>query len=524
MKVTALLLCLSYLSFAEAFIVFSPPAGANALALVTRSRQTECRIASRDKQDTSDQTTASSSKDDLLPDEDEELRDQLSQSSMLSPLHRNSRRYQEHVAEEEALFLQEGLEVTENDGDDRPRLQLPARFARPGVGWKHHHEATMKLMQGSDDDEESDKDNAEKKEARRSNQESNNRQTQGNPVSNFFKQHILKNQLVSSTPEWKRLQKHAEQIQRMHLRDLLQDTERCDAFFAETDGVYVDYARQCATPETMSLLNDLAETQELRQKMDAMVRGDKINFTEKRAVLHTALRASRDQIGTVFVDGDDAIGEVHEVLDQIKAFTEGVRSGSIRGSTGKRLRNIVSVGIGGSYLGPEFLHESLKTEPEGINAALGYSLRFLSNVDPVDVERTCADLDPEETLIVIVSKTFTTAETMLNARTMRQWLWDFMGNDKEVVRKHVVACASVSSIDKVADFGIDTDNYFFRFWDWVGGRYSVCSAAGAVPISLLYGYDLFEKFLQVRLLSCSGSLFCIDRLSHSCLSSFSSGC
>jgi hypothetical protein len=140
----------------------------------------------------------------------------------------------------------------------------------------------------------------------------------------------------------------------------------------------------------------------------------------------------------------------------------------------------------------------LKTEPEGINAALGYSLRFLANVDPVDVERTCADLDPEETLILIVSKTFTTAETMLNARTMRQWLWDFMGNDKEVVRKHVVACASVSATDKVKEFGIDTENYFFRFWDWVGGRYSVCSAAGAVPISLLYGFDLFEKFLKVR--------------------------
>jgi glucose-6-phosphate isomerase len=158
----------------------------------------------------------------------------------------------------------------------------------------------------------------------------------------------------------------------------------------------------------------------------------------------------------------------------------------------------VSVGIGGSYLGPEFLHETLKTEPEGINSALGYSLRFLANVDPVDVERTCADLDPEETLIVIVSKTFTTAETMLNARAMRQWLWDFMGDDKEVVRKHFVACASVSATEKVEAFGIDTENYFFRFWDWVGGRYSVCSAAGAVPISLLYGYDLFEKFLQVR--------------------------
>lgn len=224
--------------------------------------------------------------------------------------------------------------------------------------------------------------------------------------------------------------------------------------------------------------------------------GEKINFTEKRAVLHTALRADRSE--EVYVDGQNVIEEVHEVLDQIKVFTEGVRSGSIRGYTGKRLRNIISVGIGGSYLGPEFLHEVMKTEPEGINSALGYSLRFLANVDPVDVERTCADLDPEETLIVIVSKTFTTAETMLNARTMRQWLWDFMGNDKEVVRKHIVACASTSATEKVKEFGIDTENYFFRFWDWVGGRYSVCSAAGALPISLLYGFNLFEKFLKVR--------------------------
>ena len=156
----------------------------------------------------------------------------------------------------------------------------------------------------------------------------------------------------------------------------------------------------------------------------------------------------------------------------------------------------MSVGIGGSYLGTEFLHECLKTEPEGHQAALGYTLRFLSNVDPVDVERTCADLDPEETMIVIVSKTFTTAETMLNARTMRQWLWDFMGNDPDVVRKHVVACASISALDMVQEFGIDTNQYFFRFWDWVGGRYSVCSAVGGIPISLVYGFDIFEKFLR----------------------------
>lgn len=302
--------------------------------------------------------------------------------------------------------------------------------------------------------------------------------------------------LISSTQEWRKLQRHAQTIKSTHLRDLLQDPIRCDAMFAEHDGVYFDYSRQQVTLETMDLLFDLAEKQELTKRIQAMVNGEKINFTEDRAVLHTALRASKDKIGTVFVDDEDAIKEVHEVLDQIKQFTEAFRSGHITGYTGKRMRNIVSVGIGGSYLGPEFLHEVLKTEEEGISSSLGYSLRFLANVDPVDVERTCADLDPEETLIIIVSKTFTTAETMLNARTMRQWLWDFMGDDIDVVRKHVVACSSVSATANVKAFGVDTENYFFRFWDWVGGRYSVCGAAGAVPISLLYGFDLFEKFLE----------------------------
>mmetsp|Transcript_10706 Transcript_10706/g.23705 ORF Transcript_10706/g.23705 Transcript_10706/m.23705 type:complete len:747 (-) Transcript_10706:88-2328(-) len=303
--------------------------------------------------------------------------------------------------------------------------------------------------------------------------------------------------LVSSTPEWKRLQHHATKvIQPSHLRDMIQDPSRCNAMYAEHDGVYLDYSRQQATLETMDLLMDLAEKQNLEERIKGMFNGEKINFTEDRAVLHTALRAGKDEIGTVFVDDLDAIKEVHDVLHQIKTFTEAFRSGQITGYTGKRMRNIVSVGIGGSYLGPEFLHEVLKTEAEGINSSLGYSLRFLANVDPVDVERTCADLDPEETLIIVVSKTFTTAETMLNARTMRQWLWDFMGDDIEVVKNHVVACSSVSATENVEAFGIDTDKYFFRFWDWVGGRYSVCGAAGAVPISLLYGFDLFEKFLE----------------------------
>ena len=359
-----------------------------------------------------------------------------------------------------------------------PQIHLPPRLV-PGVAWQHHHTATTRLVH-------------EHWPKRQPKVEDINDNNDRKEPSELDKKREL---LVSRTPEWKALEDHVATIEKTHLRDLLQDEARSDAMFAEHDGVYLDYSRQRATLETLSLLQDLAKRQKLEERIQSMVTGEKINFTEERAVLHTALRADRDEV--IEVDGENVVEEVYEVLDQIKAFTEGVRSGEIRGYTGKRIRNIISVGIGGSYLGPEFLHEVLKTEPEGINAALGYSLRFLANVDPVDVERTCADLDPEETLIVIVSKTFTTAETMLNARTMRQWLWDFMGNHKDVVRKHVVACASVSATENVKNFGIDTDKYFFRFWDWVGGRYSVCSAAGAVPISLLYGYDLFEKFLKV---------------------------
>ncbi len=351
-----------------------------------------------------------------------------------------------------------------------PQLNLPTRIAQPGIGLQHHHRAVKSLVH----------------------ERFGRQPQQGNKINSDVDP---KSRLVSKKPEWKKLQDHVAEIEESHLRDLLQDEERAQAMFADHDGVYLDYSRQRATSKTMDLLQDLAKTQRLEERIQDMVTGEKINFTEKRAVLHTALRADRSE--EIFVDDVNVVEEVHQVLDQIKYFTEGVRNGDILGYTGKRLRNIISVGIGGSYLGPEFLHEVLKTEPEGINSALGYNLRFLANVDPIDVERTCADLDPEETLIVVVSKTFTTAETMLNARAMRQWLWDFMGNDKEVVRKHIVACSSISSINKVQEFGIDTENYFFRFWDWVGGRYSVCSAVGAVPVSLMYGFDLFEQFLKV---------------------------
>lgn len=376
-----------------------------------------------------------------------------------------------------------------------PQIHLPPRFVPGAEAWNHHHSATVNLVKQHQRSKEQPKEDVMPP-ALEDRKEEQQQQGGGNPVAKIWQNLMNRPRLVSSFAEWKRLAKHAEHIDTVHLKDLLQDAERCESMYAVHDGVYLDYSRQRVTLDTMKFLYDLAKKQDLKGKINAMVTGEKINFTEDRAVLHTALRADRSEVGSIVVDGMDVVQEVHDVLDQIKTFTDAVRSGKLRGYTGKRLRNIISVGIGGSYLGPEFLHECLKTEPEGIDAALGYSLRFLSNVDPVDVERTCADLDPEETLVVVVSKTFTTAETMLNARTLRQWLWDFMGHDQNVVRMHMVACASTSATEEVKKFGIDTETGLFRFWDFIGGRYSVCSAAGAVPISLLYGFSIFEKFLK----------------------------
>lgn len=305
---------------------------------------------------------------------------------------------------------------------------------------------------------------------------------------------------VKASSEWQELYEHSSKFKdnnkENHMRELLKDQQRCDAMYATHDGVYLDFTRQSASLETMELLRKLAKKQNLEGRIKEMVSGEKINFTEERPALHTALRSNKSEMGTIMVDGQDVVKDVHDVLDNIKKFSENVRNGNFRGFTNKTITNVVSVGIGGSYLGPEFLHEALKTEQEGISSSLNRTLRFLANIDPVDVNRTLADLDPEKTMVIIVSKTFTTAETMLNARTVRQWLWDSMRKDENVVKKHMVACSSVSALNKVKEFGIDADNYFFKFWDWVGGRYSMCSAVGAVPISLHYGNELFEKFLK----------------------------
>jgi glucose-6-phosphate isomerase len=299
---------------------------------------------------------------------------------------------------------------------------------------------------------------------------------------------------VTETAEWQRLEIHARNMKRTHLKDLMNNVRRCEALTAEFEGVFLDYSRMQVSQRTMQLLLALAKRQGLEEKIQAMVRGDPINATEGRAVLHTALRAAPDD-EPVMVNGVNVISEVHSVLDKVKTFSEQVRSGERRGATGRLLRNIVAVGIGGSYLGPEFVHEAFKTEVTSrSDRSEFYRLRFLSNVDPVDVRRTLYDLNPEETLVIVISKTFTTAETMLNARTARQWLWDSMGRDPSTVEGHMVACASTSALGLVEEFGIPRSQ-LFEFWDWVGGRYSVCSSVGALPLSLKYGFGAFEKFL-----------------------------
>jgi len=255
---------------------------------------------------------------------------------------------------------------------------------------------------------------------------------------------------------------------------------------------------------------DLAEATDVFQKIQKMKEGAKINTSEDRPVLHVALRANSSDV--YMVDGKNVVPDVHAVLHKINEFSTLVRkyvglstaafdlpclltngvcpSGTWKGHTGKALTDVIAIGIGGSYLGGEFVSEALKTEPKAKNASKGRRLRFLANVDPIDVARATADLDPETTLVVVISKTFTTAETMLNARTLRNWVVQKLG--AQAVSKHMVAVST--AIDKVTAFGIDPKNAF-QFWDWVGGRYSVTSAVGLLPLALQYGYEVVEQFL-----------------------------
>jgi glucose-6-phosphate isomerase len=293
---------------------------------------------------------------------------------------------------------------------------------------------------------------------------------------------------IADTREWKALSQHAEAVRHLHLRDLLEDPRRCQAMRLEQEGLLFDYSRQLATRETMDLLFGLARAAKVPEKVRAMASGARINATENRSVLHLALRAAESD--GIVLDGVDVVPEVHDVLRQIRRFSDEVRKGKRRGATGKKLTSVISIGIGGSYLGPEFVAEALRTEPACARAARGRALRFLANVDPIDVARALEGLDPETTLVVIVSKTFTTAETILNAKTVRQWLVKKLG--KAAVARHMVAVST--NLKDVEAFGIDPKNAF-GFWDWVGGRYSVCSAVGVLPLSLHYGFEAMEEFL-----------------------------
>ncbi|PZG15020.1 glucose-6-phosphate isomerase [Micromonospora craterilacus] len=290
---------------------------------------------------------------------------------------------------------------------------------------------------------------------------------------------------VTTTDEWQALRKHADEIRGTHLRDLFAtDPDRGDRLTVEVADLYVDYSKNLVTDETLTLLTALAERVGLADRIAAMFAGSHINGTEDRAVLHTALRLPRDAALTV--DGQDVVADVHAVRERMAEFAEKVRSGQWRGHTGERIRTVVNIGIGGSDLGPVMAYEALKAYRDG-----GISCRFVSNVDPTDIHDTTADLDPASTLFVVVSKTFSTQETLANAHQARRWLLAGLGADDEAVARHFVAVST--NAQRVGDFGIDPAN-MFGFWDWVGGRYSLPSAVG-LSVMLSIGPQRFDELL-----------------------------
>jgi glucose-6-phosphate isomerase len=284
---------------------------------------------------------------------------------------------------------------------------------------------------------------------------------------------------------WRALSAHYKKVREIHLRQLFaDDPKRGTRLTAETLGLLLDYSKNRITAETLNLLLKLAEGSRLRERIDAMFRGEKINITEKRAVLHTALRAPRD--ASIVVDGENVVPKVHAVLDRMADFANRVRSGEWKGQTGRRIRNVVNIGIGGSDLGPVMAYEALR-----YYADRTMTFRFVSNIDGTDFAEAVHDLDPSETLFIISSKTFTTLETMTNAQTARAWSLAGLQGDETSVAKHFVAVSTNKS--EVAKFGIDTAN-MFEFWDWVGGRYSMSSAIG-LSTMVAIGPDNFQAML-----------------------------
>ena len=291
---------------------------------------------------------------------------------------------------------------------------------------------------------------------------------------------------LTTSSAWKALETHYREMKNLHLRDLFAgDPGRGERMTAEGAGLFLDYSKNRVTGETIKLLVDLAKASGLQARIEAMFHGEKINITEKRAVLHVALRAPRSE--SIRVDGEDVVPEVHAVLDKMTEFANRVRSGTWKGHTGKRIRNVVNIGIGGSDLGPVMAYEALRHYSDR-----AMTFRFVSNVDGTDFVEAVHDLDPAETLFIVSSKTFTTLETMTNAHSAREWLLAGLGGVDAAVAKHFVAVSTNAT--EVAKFGIDTAN-MFGFWDWVGGRYSMDSAIG-LSTMLAIGPENFQAMLR----------------------------
>jgi glucose-6-phosphate isomerase len=294
------------------------------------------------------------------------------------------------------------------------------------------------------------------------------------------------NQLLTARPAWKALEAHHQKVKELHLRKLFaDDPRRGELMTAEAVGIFLDYSKNRITDETLKLLLQLAEESRLRARIDAMFRGEKINITENRAVLHVALRTPKG--AAIIVDGENVVPQVHAVLDKMTDFSNRVRSGAWKGHTGKRIRNVINIGIGGSDLGPVMAYEALKHYSDR-----ALTFRFVSNVDGTDFVEATRDLDPAETLFIVSSKTFTTLETMTNAQSARDWSLKGLGGDVKAVAKHFVAVSTNAA--KVSEFGIDTAN-MFGFWDWVGGRYSLESAIG-LSTMLAIGPENFRAMLD----------------------------
>ena len=290
---------------------------------------------------------------------------------------------------------------------------------------------------------------------------------------------------LNRTPEWTALAKHREELGEVRLRELFAaDPGRGTGYTLRVGDLYVDYSKHLVTDDTLRLLRELAVATDVSGLRDAMFRGERINTTEDRAVLHTALRAARDAV--IEVDGENVVPGVHAVLDRMAGFAQQVRSGEWTGHTGRRIRNVVNIGIGGSDLGPAMAYEALRAFTDR-----DLTVRFVSNVDGADLHEAVRDQDPAETLFIVASKTFTTIETVTNATSARSWLLAALGDEKAVAA-HFVALST--NAEKVADFGIDTAN-MFEFWDWVGGRYSFDSAIG-LSLMIAIGPDRFREMLD----------------------------